>query len=249
MSEPGNSIFRNALQISHGHIASMSDSQLNALMEMLIKAQAQRCGSPISEIRINTQGDAPDDGCDGWSGKSKDLDDWLGLDETCWQFKAGDNGTPARLRGEVTKRIPRETLVAGGRFVVITSGSTSGKRGEQKRLATLVAQARAAGVPTEKMTLSEVNVLLRGATSILESLLIGLVVQKASGLSTTGPTPTSTKFHGRNPREWSQSLAVDEQSSNSRPELSFTSTSKVLPALERPDSRLSSAEVLGGEGR
>jgi hypothetical protein len=151
MSEPDNSIFRNALQISPMHIAAMSDSQLNALAEMLIKAQAQRCGSPISEIRINTQGDAPDDGCDGWSAKPKDPDDWLGLDDTCWQFKAGDKGTPARLCGEVTKRIPQETLVAGGRFVVITSGSTSGRKGEQNRRVKLVAEAQAAGIPKEKI--------------------------------------------------------------------------------------------------
>src|SRR5271166_3615451 len=149
MSEPGKSIFRNALQISPMRVAAMSDGELNALMEMLIKAQAQKCDSPISEILINTQGTAPDDGCDGWSAKPSGPDDWLGLDDTCWQFKAGANGTPARLRGEVTKRIPQETLAAGGRFVVIASGSTSGRRGEQNRRATLVAEAQAADIPAQ----------------------------------------------------------------------------------------------------
>jgi hypothetical protein len=129
----------------------MSDIQLNALMEMLIRAQAQKCGSPIGEVRINTDEDAPDDGCDGWSAKPPDADDWLGLHDTCWQFKAGANGMPARLRGEVIKQIPRETLVNGGPFVVIASRSTSGRRGEQNRRARLVAEARAAGIPTEKI--------------------------------------------------------------------------------------------------
>src|ERR1700737_855447 len=109
MSEPGNSIFRSALQISPMRIAARSDSDLNRLMEMLIKAQASKCGSPIGQIRINTQGNAPDDGCDGWTAKPRNPDDWLGSEDSCWQFKAGSSGEPARLRGEVTKPIPRET--------------------------------------------------------------------------------------------------------------------------------------------
>ena len=69
MSEPGNSIFRHALQVAPGRIARMSDDELNTLMDMLLKAQAHKCGSALSEIRINTQGNAPDNGCDGWSDK------------------------------------------------------------------------------------------------------------------------------------------------------------------------------------
>jgi putative DNA methylase len=86
MSEPGNSMFRRALQISHERIAAMSDSNLNMLMEMLIKAQARKCGSPLDEIRINTQGNAPDGGCDGWSAKPTASDGWLGSEDTCWQW-------------------------------------------------------------------------------------------------------------------------------------------------------------------
>src|SRR5208282_901530 len=51
MSEPGKSIFRNALQVSHERIAAMSDDDLNKLMAQLLNAQARRCGSPIGEIR------------------------------------------------------------------------------------------------------------------------------------------------------------------------------------------------------
>jgi hypothetical protein len=147
MSEPANSIFRRALQISHELIAAMSDSDLNMLMEMLIKAQARKCGSPLDEIRINTQGNAPDDGCDGWSAKPTASDGWLGSEDTCWQFKAGNRGKPARLTGEVTKPIPRDTLLGGGRFVVIASASTNGKKGERDRRAKLIADAEKAGIP------------------------------------------------------------------------------------------------------
>jgi len=68
-------------------------------------------------------------------------DDWLGSTDICWQFKAGTAGEPARLSGEVTKRIPNETLAGGGRFVVVASGSTNGKKGEDDRVATLINEA------------------------------------------------------------------------------------------------------------
>jgi hypothetical protein len=151
MSEPGNSIFRHALQVAPGRIARMSDDELNVLMDMLLKAQAHKCDSALSEIRINTQGNAPDDGCDGWSDKPTSRDGWLGSEDTCWQFKAGAKGKPAHLAGEVTKRIPQETLACGGRFVVVASGSTNGKKGERARLAKLIAEAEEAKIPTEKI--------------------------------------------------------------------------------------------------
>jgi hypothetical protein len=151
MSKPGNSIFRHALQVAPGRIARMSDDELNTLMDMLLKARAHKCGSALSEIRINTEGNAPDDGCDGWSDKPTSRDGWLGSEDTCWQFKAGAKGKPAHLAGEVTKRIPQETLASGGRFVVVASGSTNGKKGERARLAKLIAEAEEAKIPTEKI--------------------------------------------------------------------------------------------------
>jgi hypothetical protein len=151
MSEPGKSIYLHALQVSARRIAGLDDRELNVLMEKLIKAQATKCGSPTSEIVINTQGNASDDGCDGWSAKPKITDEWLGSENTCWQFKAGTKGRPGHLSGEVAKNVPRDTLIAGGRFVVITSGSTSGKKGERARLAKLITEAEKIGIPTEKI--------------------------------------------------------------------------------------------------
>lgn len=75
-------------------------------------------------------------------------DDWLGSTATCWQFKAGSAGEPAQLAGEVIKRIPKETLTSGGRFVVVASGSKNGKKGEDDRLAKLTADEVGATIPT-----------------------------------------------------------------------------------------------------
>ena len=52
---------------------------------------------------------------------------------------------------EVQKRIPRETLEAGGRFVVVASGSTNGKKGEDDRSAVVCNKAADAGLPTENI--------------------------------------------------------------------------------------------------
>jgi hypothetical protein len=125
MSKPRPSIFRDALQVSPERIARMSEEELDRLMLQLLRAQAYRCGSPVNEICVNTEGKAKDDGCDGWSATPTTTDPWLGSANTCWQFKAGSAGEPARLAGEVVKPIPSETLVSGDRFVVVASGSTN----------------------------------------------------------------------------------------------------------------------------
>ncbi len=145
------SIFRDALQISPERIAARSDADLNLLMSQLLQAQAYKCACPLSSIGVNTEDKAKDDGCDGWSGKPEVPDDWLGAASTCWQFKAGSAGEPSRLKGEVTKRIPRNTLTTGGRFVVVASGSTNGKKGEDDRLVTLRNDATNAGIPDENI--------------------------------------------------------------------------------------------------
>lgn len=148
MSQPKSSIFRDALQVSPERIAAMGDDDLNVLMTELLQAQAYKCRSSLNEVRVNTEGKAKDDGCDGWTAKPDIDDDWLGNGDTCWQFKAGTAGTPSRLKGEATKPIPKKTLNAGGRFVVVASGSTNGRKGEDDRLKTLVDEATASGVPT-----------------------------------------------------------------------------------------------------
>ncbi len=100
---------------------------------------------------MNTDTDVPDDGCDGWSARPATEDRWLGKTDTCWQFKAGKAGEPAKLSGEVTKPMPHQTLREGGRFVVVASGSTSGEAGVRRRTAKLVSAAEEAGIPSRNI--------------------------------------------------------------------------------------------------
>ena len=145
------SIYRDALQVSPELVAALGETDLDALILGLFKAEAYRCQSPINEIRVNTEEKAADDGCDAWTGAPALENDWLGSSDTCWQLKAGTAGQPARIKDEVRKRIPSETLQAGGRFVVIASGSTSGEKGEQERLAGIQEVARELGLPVDQI--------------------------------------------------------------------------------------------------
>jgi hypothetical protein len=141
--------FRNALQVSPERIARLNDADLSEMMRGLLRAEAHRCLSP--KWSVNTQDKASDDGCDGWT-ETPELDGlWLGRAPTCWQFKSGVAGEPARLEGEILKPIPRETLLAGGRFVLVASGCTNGVKGERTRLKTLRGEASKAGLPTDNV--------------------------------------------------------------------------------------------------
>ena len=139
---PRPSIFRDAMQVSPEVIANLGDDDLNELMRDLFRAQAHRCRSPLSEVRVNTEGKAKDGGCDGWTSKPEVNDDWLGDADTCWQLKARTAGIPSRLKGEILKQIPKKTLRSGGRFVVVANGSKNGKKGERDRKKKLLEDAR-----------------------------------------------------------------------------------------------------------
>ncbi len=139
--------FRDALQVRPERIAALDDAELNELMRELLLGQAYRCGASASTVQVNSEGKAKDEGCDAWSPTPSSPDEWLGSVDTCWQFKAGSAGQPARLAGEVGKRIPRETLTAGGRFVVVAAASKNGKKGVDDRLRRLRNEAHAAGLP------------------------------------------------------------------------------------------------------
>ena len=147
MSQSGT--YRNALQVSSRLVASLDDLHLNELMGHLLPAQAYRCRCPDAYASANV--DARDNGCDGWNARPAEADRWLGETETCWQFKAGQAGEPARLTGEVDKPIPRRTLEQGGRFVLVASGSSAGRRGVEDRLNALIDDANRAGLPTDKI--------------------------------------------------------------------------------------------------
>lgn len=143
--------FSSALQVAAERIKRLSDVELGELMGQLLRAHSYRCRAPLSEVRVNTEEKAADGGADAWSGKPETCDEWFGDEETCWQLKAGSAGSPAALKGEVLKELPRGTLAQGGRFVLVATGSTNGTRGERKRLNTLTTEAEAAGIPTDRI--------------------------------------------------------------------------------------------------
>jgi hypothetical protein len=151
MSPSASLDFRSALQVAPERIARLKDAELGELMGQLLRAQSHRCGAPVSEVRINTEEKAADDGADATSGKPEKPDEWLGDAETCWQLKAGKAGTPAAIKGEIGKSLPSDTLTKGGRFVLVASGNTSGKKGETDRLKTLTTEAKAEGLPTDRI--------------------------------------------------------------------------------------------------
>ena len=136
-------------QVSPEGIASLTDAELGELMTGLFRAQAHRCGSPQTKVRVRTEEKAKDGGCVGWTSKPVTKDDWLGDADPCWQLKAGTSGAPARLKNEVGKPLPKNTLEAGGRFVAVAAGSTNGIKGERDRMQTLTDEAVAAGIPIE----------------------------------------------------------------------------------------------------
>lgn len=128
-------------RVAPSRVKNMNEQELGELMNLLLRAQALRSGSPLDQIRVNTEEKAGDEGCDAWTAAPTTPDPWLGTTETCWQLKAGTAGQPGRLVGEVTKAIPAETLANGGRFVVVASQSVSGRGGDLKRKQILVQEA------------------------------------------------------------------------------------------------------------
>ncbi|MFD0324656.1 P-loop NTPase family protein [Lysobacter gummosus] len=143
------SAYRDGLQVSQERIARLNDNELDELLRDLLREQAYVCGVSQSDVFVNTESKAKDDGCDAWSGAPPSIDPWLGGVKTCWQLKAGIAGEPARLKGEIGKRIPFQTLTDGGRVVIVASGSTNGKKGEDDRKAVLVSEATTLGVPCD----------------------------------------------------------------------------------------------------
>lgn len=168
-------------------------------MRQLLRAQAYRTGADASKVIVNTEDKAKDDGCDGWSPKPSQDDPWLGLAETCWQFKAGKAGQPSKLGGEVTKPIPQKTLRTGGQFILVASGSVQGQKGERDRHKKLADEASASGLPITGSPPESVGEI--GASHASGGLwTCGASRRPASGAgpfagSTGSTAPTTTALH------------------------------------------------------
>jgi hypothetical protein len=120
-------------------------------MQRLLFDEAYLRDADVSRVIVNAQEKAADDGCDAWTPAPRLPGPWLGAVDTCWQFKAGSAGAPARLRGEIGKRLPIEALKRGGRFIVVASASTSGQQGREARLRTLLSEAKRLRLPPENV--------------------------------------------------------------------------------------------------
>lgn len=139
------------MQVPRRRISLLQEDELDQLLLELLRAQAYKCSADVTRIVVNTEEKARDAGSDGWSPTPFNRDPWLGDVETCWQFKAGDAGQPARIASEVLKPMPRKTLEKGGRFVVVASGSTNGVEGERARLEALREVGVANGIPVARI--------------------------------------------------------------------------------------------------
>jgi hypothetical protein len=148
---PRTNQFKDILQVTLERIVALDDLDLNALMADLLRAQAYRSNGSAVDVRTNVEIKAGDDGCDGWSPASKTEEAWFGEVPTCWQYKAGVAGQPAKLKGEVSKPLPKQTLLDGHRFVLVATGSKNGAAGERSRRAVLSKEAAAAGLPTGRI--------------------------------------------------------------------------------------------------
>lgn len=124
-------------------LRTLTETSLKLLMEELLRAQAVRVGMSASEVTVNAEDKAADEGADAFTGPPSTADEWLGDSDTCWQFKAGNAGRPSKMAAEIKKPKPLETLKNGGRFVVVASASASGRSGRDARLKPLKAAARA----------------------------------------------------------------------------------------------------------
>lgn len=132
-------------------VRHLSDIELRDLMRELLVAEAYRSGADVSKVQVNREVKAPDGGADGSTPAGVTSHRWLGDVETCWQLKAGSAGQASKLKGEITKPIPARTLKAGGRFVLVASAAGDGGKGITARTKQLVADAKRAKLPTNRI--------------------------------------------------------------------------------------------------
>lgn len=144
------SSFRPATTVSPDHIRSLDEDGLRDVMSRLLRAEGHLCGIPANAIRVSHEFKAGDEGCDGWSPAHQGGSDWLPDVDTCWQLKSGKAGEPAKLKGEVLKPVPLETLASGGAYIVVASDA-SGETAARSRLDVLRREAEAEGLPTDRI--------------------------------------------------------------------------------------------------
>jgi hypothetical protein len=148
-------------RVSEEMLAKTNDAILKPILRDLLLAEALRAGCATSAVSINTDDRAPDGGADAVTPKPLNASDWLGDRETCWQFKIGAAGQPARLKTEVLKPLPSTTLKRQGRFVVVATSATDGEAGRRSRMNALVQAAKKKRIPVSRIAVYSTDTLAR----------------------------------------------------------------------------------------
>lgn len=139
-------------------ISRLRDRDLVDLMSRLLDVECRKLGADASLLTVSDNLTASDDGADASSPSPPTPGDWL-PGQVCWQFKAGDAGSPSRIKGEIKKRLPTSALRDGGYFILVASGSNSGEKGQNARLKVLVNEAKSIRPKLPKGALARIRVL------------------------------------------------------------------------------------------
>lgn len=201
--------------VSPEQVRFFNDTQLSDVMRALLLAHAYRCGADITKVLVNTEDKAADGGCDAWTPAPPVFDSWLSDVDTCWQLKAGQAGQPQKLVGEVKKRIPLETLRAGGRFVAVTSRAGGGAKEHKSRRHALLKGVKSANLAGPRLEVLTSETL---TTWINEHPAIAAAVR---GLPSAWPLVrwTSDSLHKE---PWHTTPALDSKLDALRSALEFT---------------------------
>lgn len=203
MSRPLNVASPYPWAVTEALVGHLPDVQLRDLMRELLVAEAYLSGADVLKVQVNKEIKAADQGADGWTPAGRTSLQRLGDVETCWQFKAGTADQPSRLKGEITKPIPARTLKTGGRCVLVASAAGDGAKGIAARKKQLVADAKRAKLPTDRIEVLNSEAL---TTWINEHPAI------ASKLQGMPPGFTSLKDWANDPTyqdPWERSPALD----------------------------------------
>jgi hypothetical protein len=191
-------------------------------MHTLLLAEAYVSGADSSKIIVNAELKAGDEGCDALTPGAPSKNQWLAQVHTCWQLKAGKASQPARLKGEIQKRIPSMTLRSGGRFVLIASGAGEGSTGIERRLRALKAAAARAKIPSARVEVFSCEML---ATWINEHPAVAAKsLRMPQGFRSLGAWANDQQH--RDP--WVTSPKVDEKLAQLRGAIDFEAQQAIL---------------------
>lgn len=118
----------------------------------LLRAEGSRIGLPPTSIHTTLRVNIRDAGVDARVSDNDRLSDWIPLGTSVWQFKSGEDHSPATLRDEFHKTDVLDVLKAGGSYRVVVSDDL-GNIERKNRVKALEDCCRAEGIPTDLVKL------------------------------------------------------------------------------------------------